>query len=110
VPPTVTEDRSERGPGSWPATVAVPRPRTACTLARLAATPPPNRYGVPPSSAPAASWLAAASRPARAVRPVTGLSSVTARVVTDRWFSPPMISRFLPVASTTSREIPEGSW
>ena len=108
--PTVTEERSERGPGSCPVTLARPARRSDWTAARLAVTPPPNRYGLPPSSAPAASWLGSASRPARVVRPVTGLSTVIADVVTERWLRPPMISRSLPRARTTSREIPAGSW
>ena len=80
------------------------------TAALLLVVAPPNRNGWPPSTAPAASWVASASRPACVVRPVTGLSWVTVAVVTARWLTPPMTSRSPLWASTTSREIPHGSW
>src|SRR5579863_6182693 len=77
----------------------------------LDAAPPPNTNGRPASTAPAASCVATGSCPAGVVCPVTGLSHRAVPVLADRVVRPPATSRPGPLpASTTAREMAEGSW
>ena len=112
----MTADRSLRTPGSLPAVTRAWPGWPDCTAPVLDTEPPPNTKGLDPSSAPPASWVATASRPATRVCPVSGLSSLTADVVVEAEVRPPAIIRVgscarprVPPGSTTSREMGTGS-
>ena len=91
--PTVAVARSERAIGSRPTMLEVPLDANVCTAAVSVLLPPPKTIGVPPTSAPAASWTATPRAPALVTAPALGSMRSTSEVVCRLPSSPPRSTR-----------------